>query len=231
MAARFRIVSLISRAPRRPISSLLRPGTIAASDHALTFAWPQVLCDVTDTEPLTRNASFRTLAEQQTSIELEDTIESREPLCYPHASGLMFTRAQSREMASQLKALCDQTVGAASDPIGQGLGRFVAELSHHGPRVLDRSLERASGRLIEVLNQGSGVELWCENRLSAPQTPPLLQHLIGSTKLWTACLPTGSEELGAVLASRVTLVFRGESSGFEASLSLMHVMCSGLRPV
>ena len=29
---------------------------------------------------------------------------------------------------------------------------------------VDRALERASGGLIEVLNRGGSVELWCENR-------------------------------------------------------------------
>ena len=43
-------------------------------------------------------------------------------------------------------------------------GRAFVDCSAHGPRVLDRALERASGGLIEVLNHGSGVELWCENR-------------------------------------------------------------------
>ncbi len=168
-------------------------------------AWAQVLSNVTDTEPLTRNAVIRTMAEQQARIELEDTSESREPLCAQHANGLMMTRDQSMHLASQLKALCEQAVGAdvgagvggrnemslrgmrdismslrgrgaggaAGDSSGVGSGSMLVEISAHGPRVLDRALERATGGLIEVLNQGSGVELWCENRLF-PASPLLL---------------------------------------------------------
>ncbi len=130
------------------------------------------------------------MAEQHARIELEDTSESREPLCAQHASGMMMTRDQSMHLASQLKDLCSQAVGAVvgagldgrsemsirgmslrmrgagvqGDPSGSGRGNMLVEISAHGPRVMDRALERASGGLIEVLNQGSGVELWCENR-------------------------------------------------------------------
>jgi hypothetical protein len=111
------------------------------------------------------------------------------------------TRDQSLHLASQLRALCEQAVGAdAGAGVGgrtelslrgmrdismslrgrgaangaavdsSGPGSSMVEISAHGPRVLDRALERASGGLIEVLNHGSGVELWCENRCR-PRVP------------------------------------------------------------
>ena len=72
---------------------------------------------------------------------------------------------------SSLRGLRDLGAGAGlrgrTPREGSRLGRGGAledTMSVHGPRVLDRALERASGGLMEVLNQGSGVELWCENR-------------------------------------------------------------------
>jgi hypothetical protein len=172
----------------------------------------QVLANVTDTEPLARNAVIRTMAEQHANVQISDISESHEPLCTHHASGLHITRDQSMHLASQLRALCDQAVGmdaalayaagvgnGVRESVGESLrdaslrglremsmsirnrtpardgsvsGRgqavqgspIVVDCSAHGPRVLDRALDKASGGLIEVLDQGSGVELWCENR-------------------------------------------------------------------
>ena len=190
----------------------------------------QVLANVTETEPLTRSASIRTVAAQSGRVELLDNTESREPLCAQHAGGMALARDKSLHLASQLRALCDQAAGTVTNPdarmvfaasgnrsatfadglldaslrglrdsslrglrdLGagvrartpeQGRGRSperprgsspergddsltgrVVDCSAHGPRVLDRALEKASGGLMEVLNQGSGVELWCENR-------------------------------------------------------------------
>jgi len=140
------------------------------------------------------------MAEQKARIQLVEGSESREPLCAQHANGLMMTSDQSMHLASQLKALCEQAVGAdagagvggrsemslrgmrdismsirgrgagngaGGDSSGVGSGGMMVEISAHGPRVLDRALERATGGLIEVLNRGGGVELWCENRYAS----------------------------------------------------------------
>jgi hypothetical protein len=156
-----------------------------------------VLTNVTDTEPMTRNATIRSIAEQRGSIEVEEFSNSHAPLCAQHANGLGISQDHSVHLASQLQSLCNQAAGGAlsgelaflQDRSGRGLrdrsgrgwadlsGRFMAardaptslrpamtDLSARGPRLLDRALERATGDLIEVLNQGSGVELWCENR-------------------------------------------------------------------
>jgi hypothetical protein len=167
---------------------------------------------VTDTEPLSRSASIRTVATQPGRLQLAEASETREPLCGHHAGDLLLSRDRSLHLASQLRALCDQAAGvpAGTDagfvyPAGGGgeasertmaesirdssmrglrdlgagiLARLPAggdrgdasvsghlgDCSAHGPMVLDRALDRASGGLMEVLNQGCGVELWCENR-------------------------------------------------------------------
>ena len=165
-----------------------------------------MLANVTDTEPLARNAVIRTMAEQHARVEIADTSESHEPLCAHHAGGLLISHDQSMHLASQLRALCNQAVGADAlltyaagvggreageslrdaslrglrdlsmnlrgrtvgsagrDGSSSGRGPVIVDCSAHGPRVLDRALDKASGGLMEVLEQGSGVELWCENR-------------------------------------------------------------------
>jgi hypothetical protein len=173
---------------------------------------------VTDTEPLSRCASIRTVAAQPGRLQLVETSEAREPLCGHHAGGLLLSHDRSLHLASQLRALCDQAAGvpAGTDARlvypaggcagGEARGRAMAEgirdssmrglrdlgagilarlpaggdrgdasvsghlgdCSAHGPMVLDRALDRASGGLMEVLNQGCGVELWCENRCGRP---------------------------------------------------------------
>lgn len=163
----------------------------------------QVLSNVQDTEPLTRNAAIRTLAEQKGGIALDDA-STHVPLCMHYHNGVAMSSDQSAHISSQLQALCDQAAGdlsgasalASRDFSMRGLGARARSLatggrdpsqrgaaaassghdksmsgrgalpdaSAHGPMVLDRALDRAPPGLMHVLNQGSGVELWWENR-------------------------------------------------------------------
>ncbi len=146
---------------------------------------PQVLNNVIDTEPLTRNAVIRTMAEQEARIELVDCSGSRGPLCAQHADSLIMTYDQSMRLESELKALSDAAAGAArgfdsetaelcfatgvDDASAPGnrwdssrLASALEEYSAQGPNVMDLQLD--SGGLIEMLNRGGGIELWCENR-------------------------------------------------------------------
>ena len=176
----------------------------AERGHRVKPGCLQVLASVEDTEPLTRSASFRTIATQPGQVELLDNTESREPLCAQHAGGVAQPRSKNH-LAAQLRSLLDQAAGSEPDsclshatPLQdlsrRGLGELSSrirgrsldqgrrgsvergnnsqaaggagsvESSAHGPQVLDRALERASGGLLEVLDKGSGVEMWCENR-------------------------------------------------------------------
>jgi hypothetical protein len=89
-------------------------------------------------------------------------------LCFSAGVGIGHGRAAPgslrdsslRGMLSQGASMLGRTPGGESSQSGSAL----VDCSAHGPRALDRALERATGGLIEVLNRGGGVELWCENR-------------------------------------------------------------------
>jgi hypothetical protein len=88
-------------------------------------------------------------------------------LCFPAGVGGAYGQAApDSQHDSSLRGILSQ--GAIMLGRTPGAEASRADCSAHGPRVLDRALERASGGLIEVLNRGSGVELWCENRSQAP---------------------------------------------------------------
>ena len=75
--------------------------------HCVRSGCLQVLASVNETEPLTRRASFRTIATQPGRVELLDNTESREPLCAQHAGGVAQPRSKDH-LAAQLRSLLGQ---------------------------------------------------------------------------------------------------------------------------
>ncbi len=88
-------------------------------------------------------------------------------LCYAGMGGAHGRAAPDSLRDSSLRGILSQGASILGrTPAGEASqsGHTLVDCSAHGPRVMDRALERASGGLIEVLNRGGGVELWCENR-------------------------------------------------------------------